>query len=255
MTTNHAPEVFIHIPKTAGSSLRTVLREVYGDDECYLYSPMRALLAMDRSEKRRLDCGLMQWCNENKSRERRAAIYGHMFYGVCRGWTRQSRYMTILREPVARVLSNYYFRRQHGHCDEPAVDLTSFARGNSPNLAMQLEADNLQARFLGALDGSADPLAFGACDNGFVDRALQRIQSGELLVGFADCPSQAMEHFARGLNWGRIPVLGRERITRVYPAIWEHSQELIEKIANQNKYDEMLWRGARQLMTNANLAS
>lgn len=90
--------IFLHIHKTAGTSLKLVLMRQYPRDTIYLMDPcyfrlqqtLDELGALDLEARRRIDC-----------------LIGHVAYGVHRLLPRESTYVTMLRQPVSRMLSHY----------------------------------------------------------------------------------------------------------------------------------------------------
>jgi Sulfotransferase family len=106
--------VFLHIPKTAGSTVLRILEREYGR--------AAVLLAYDARGP-----------EEVASRIAAAAIRprvvaGHFDFGVDRALPVPSTYMAFLRDPVQRVLSHYEFvRRQDGHYLYGAASRLTFA--------------------------------------------------------------------------------------------------------------------------------
>lgn len=86
----------IHIPKTAGRTFREILRSQYG---------VNGVLSLDHhylaNRKERL---------EDYPTHRYPVIHGHLPYQqISKAGLPTSRYITWLRHPVDRVISNYYF--------------------------------------------------------------------------------------------------------------------------------------------------
>ena len=90
--------MFLHIPKTGGVTLRAALRHKYPGRVITLHSPR---------EPARV--------GELPVEERRAArvLTGHLPYGVDRYMPQECDYITMLREPVARVVSTYHHVLDH----------------------------------------------------------------------------------------------------------------------------------------------
>ncbi|MBL1217831.1 MAG: hypothetical protein D8M59_10085 [Planctomycetes bacterium] len=87
----------IHVPKTAGSTLRIVVRRQYAEDECFLTypprEPGRTLASHPQPEQLRL-------------------VMGHYRYGFHRDRPGLPyRYAAFLREPFSQVRSHYYYLR------------------------------------------------------------------------------------------------------------------------------------------------
>lgn len=129
--------VFVHIPKTAGTSVREALFRArpnaanlcdYGPDHPITSPLVKALRYAPGGDLRRLHAALARAPAFTLSGHVKAKPFGRVF-GV-------SRLMTVLREPVERVVSNYrHYLRRGVFCGS----VTAFAR--------QPEIRNVQARF------------------------------------------------------------------------------------------------------------
>src|SRR4051812_5972736 len=92
--------IFLHIPKTAGSTLTTIMHRQYSADEIYdIYEVRKSPQLMALPEEQRAKIKLLK---------------GHIPFGLHAFLPNgKAEYFTILREPVDRVLSHYYhFARQ-----------------------------------------------------------------------------------------------------------------------------------------------
>lgn len=104
------PLFFCHIPKTAGTSLRVALESAIPDRIVRCYPPY------PQNNPRNVIWPLPQ----------DSVVCGHFLYGIHTFFDVQPRYITILRDPVERVLSWYRFKRQ-----TPSLDNNGEAAGSS----------------------------------------------------------------------------------------------------------------------------
>jgi hypothetical protein len=89
--------LFMHIPKAAGTTLRSILDLQYGRKNVITYynQPNEQLLE-------NLDYLLRAGRHDYK------ALVGHFNFGVHEKLTRPASYITFLRDPVSRAISSYY---------------------------------------------------------------------------------------------------------------------------------------------------
>lgn len=103
--------VFVHIPKTAGTTLRVIAEQQY---------PMGEILPLYGSDIGQA-CEVLRALKQSQV-DHLAMIRGHFAYGVHEAINRPVRYITLLRRPVPRVLSLYnYILRSREHRMHDAV--------------------------------------------------------------------------------------------------------------------------------------
>jgi hypothetical protein len=94
--------VFIHIPKTAGTTFGSVLRATYPPGEVLsLGNIFKGAGGFDARRAARLPQSI-------KDLRRAAVLGGHVPFGIRRYLPDETRYITLLREPIERTLSQYY---------------------------------------------------------------------------------------------------------------------------------------------------
>ena len=95
--------VFIHIPKTAGTTFGSVLRATYPPGEVLaLGNIFKGAGGFDTRRAARLPQSIRDLS------QRAAVLGGHAPFGIRRYLPDETRYVTLLREPIERTLSQYY---------------------------------------------------------------------------------------------------------------------------------------------------
>jgi Galactose-3-O-sulfotransferase len=231
--------VFLHIPKTGGVTLRGALRHKYPGRVITLHSPREPARVGDLPVE-----------------QRRAArvLTGHLPYGVDRYMPQECEYVTMLREPVARVVSTYHHvldHPRHWFHDEVVsneMGLEDFvAASDGP-------ADNLQTRLLsGLVEGelvtrtarSVEVTTLGV-------RALDEARANLdrfLVVGLTERFDESFILVRRGLGW-RLPMYAIRNAARGSRRARPGSRETA-LIAERDRLDVELYEHAQGLLASA----
>lgn len=101
--TDNPSLIFLHIPKTAGSTLRSILVRHFKRDEIFRVYPSFAVQA-------RLD-QFAEMGTDAQSKIR--CVIGHLPFGFHAYLKADATYVTMLRNPVEQFISHYYFERSN----------------------------------------------------------------------------------------------------------------------------------------------
>ena len=221
--------VFLHIPKTAGKSLREVLLAGIGRKP--YFSVARPLEDYQRLEVLHRD-----------DRAALGLVEGHLYYGVHEILPRPCVYLTMLREPGERVLSYYsYVRESAGH------HLHERAKGMSVGECLRegltVEMDNFMVRSLTSLRNLHVP--FGGVTREMLIEARAHLD-GIAGVGLTERFDESVRRFCDLLGWKRTeaPRLNETRGRVERGAIPEGDLDLIRR---HNALDAELYAHARGL--------
>jgi hypothetical protein len=239
--------VFVHVPRTGGATLKTFLGN-YGRPRSpgnYLIGPERT-----RDGVEALARGLGPW---------RVAA-GHVPLGLFRRCLpSKMRYISVLRDPVNRVLSHYQFHKADGNQRLVWEHLATLERrllgsaGTRQDLRVGRDGDgsleeglrrrvclydNLQTRFL--YGGES---LFGELPGDALDRARENLRQ-LWFVGITERLDESMVVLGRKLGFGAAPYKIRH-VTGDPPQLEGAGARLRELICEQNQLDLELYRYAR----------
>lgn len=200
---NTAPtrHIFLHVQKTAGSSLRNSLISAYGENDVALLYP--AALGMTVAYFLTLPAA---------QRSLYQFIMGHFFFGLHKALPGPTRYIAFLREPIARVRSQIQqhlrFKSRFYH-DGQEIDLVT-----AVNEGLSEEFDNLQLRILAGTSSGEVPL--GAMGEAQLRQAIENLLSH---FGFIGLMEEINEEWPRLLTYLNLPpmILHHDNISENLP--------------------------------------
>jgi hypothetical protein len=218
---------FVHIPKTAGGTVKAMLRQAYGrraldDAGNWLTDPDASARRLARAPE-----GWERW----QRRGGRATI-GHVPYGLyLRHLPASARYMTFLREPVDRVLSQYHSNARV----RSLAPIEEVVAGRVP------EVSNLATRFL-----CGDPDPSGTLPATALQAAKVNLRAFAF-VGIQERFEESIVLLRRSLGVGWVPYLD-VHVTTDRPRVDDVSAEERALILEHNRLDAELYEFALALL-------
>jgi glycosyltransferase involved in cell wall biosynthesis len=222
--------IFVHVPKTAGSTLLRVMEREYAPAPvAMLYGnlseKLEALRALGPGEQRKV-----------------RAVAGHMAMGLDHDLAGASAYLTILRDPVERIISHYHYVRSrphepgHARAMEGIDSLDDYVRRS----VFAAIVNNGQTRLLG---GDVGAMAQPA-DAAALERALAALTRPDVVVGVQDRFDEFLLLACRAFGWG-LPAYRNENVGVGRPRAAELSDETRALIREHNALDVALYEEAR----------
>ncbi|MCA9932716.1 MAG: sulfotransferase family 2 domain-containing protein [Ardenticatenaceae bacterium] len=227
--------IFLHILKTAGTTLNIILENYYAQDRTVATYPNRqhpdgsieGFHALSTAEKANIDL-----------------LTGHMGFGLHKYLPRPAVYITILRDPVERVISRYYHEYRDPHSLlHPAIrdgmDLKEYVK----YYAKVADMDNLQTRMIA---GNWEKRGFGPCTKEMLATAKQNLQDYFVVVGLTERFDETYLLLKKTLGW-KTTLYQKYNVTPNRPKKRNISEETLQVIREYNRYDIELYHFASKL--------
>jgi Galactose-3-O-sulfotransferase len=187
--------IFLHIGKTAGMTMRQILRRQFRRSQIMVIrSPARVPRRLLREETLEYFASLPV---EQRARPR--LIMGHTIFGLHEFVPRPCVYITLLRDPFRLAVSQYNFvRRTPGHWLHGSALRMSLREYVESGVA--LEMDNSQTR---ALSGDVST-EFGRCTRGMLETAMRNIEDHFTVVGLTERFDETLVLLGEAFGWSRL---------------------------------------------------
>ncbi|HEY1769870.1 MAG TPA: sulfotransferase family 2 domain-containing protein [Chthoniobacterales bacterium] len=217
--------IFLHIPKTAGTTLNRIIESQYNPLTIFTLDPHRIRATVERFKTL-----------PEKRRRRFRVVRGHLLYGIHDYLPQGATYITMLRDPVARFLSSYSFilRRPlhplHWKLKEKGVGIEDFLR-------LTLRRQNLQCRVIAGVGES------GECGKETLDLAKKHLERSFRVVGLCERFAESLALIAATFGW-QIPYYENRKVSKVRPTV---EPALIEMIKEHNRLDLDLYQFGKTL--------
>ncbi len=223
--------IFLHIPKTAGSTLRRILERQYDSHRIFTLEGWR-VHEKDFS-------GLPE-----VARAQVRVLEGHQFFGLHAHLPGPARYLTLLRDPVERLVSQYYhILRSPEHYLRPQVVDGGMSLAEFAHAKLAPELDNGQLRYVAGLGD----LPRGAVGAEHLERALRILEEHFAVVGLVERFDESVVLMRRTLGW-RPPIYQRTNIGRNRPPQTPLSESDRTALREANIWEWELYRHAGELL-------
>lgn len=214
---------FIHVPKTAGSSMRSMISRHYGEGLLLLY------MVPEQYE---------EWKKQNPlHHERISCVYGHYRYGIHTLSGRPFEYTAIMRDPADALMSYFYFiLRGSAHPWHQELCRLTFEQ-----FLYSSSIGHFQNFQTGFLTGNDHPQA---------EDALQNIAKYFPIVGITEMFHETVYLMRKRYGWGAVEV-PYENVTLNRPKREQLSAESLLRIQQICAQDAIVYQMAKSRLTDA----
>jgi hypothetical protein len=228
-----APLIFVHIPKAAGSTLQEILVKRFRGVRGYRFTGnpdrVHAFRSLSREDRDSFDL-----------------LQGHVHFGLHECLSRPATYITMLRDPVDRIVSHYHFVMANpGHYLYAQTSGRGLTLHEYAVLRPSNELDNDQVRWLCAREHGDVPV--GHVSREMLEEAKWNLANAFSVVGIMERFNESVECLKARFGWADVRVPERRNTNRHRPSIAQIPVETLDAIRRLNRYDLELYNFASAL--------
>jgi len=170
--------IFLHIPKTGGSTLRNLIKRNYKGQPIFSIDGRRARKSIEAFKKL-----------PEAQRKSFKVLQRHMLFGLHEFLSSPSTYITMLRDPIERIISHYYYVLR-----DPEHYPYLYKKVKSQNMSLNIslkdyvisgistELDNGQTRLLSGMKN----VDFGCCPREMLEIAKKNLREHFAVIGLME---------------------------------------------------------------------
>jgi len=231
--------IFLHIPKTAGTTLRVIIDNIYNNDSTYyVYPGNKSYVEIEDFDKL-----------SKKEKKKFQFVCGHLDFGFHKHLPQQCKYITVLRDPVNYTTSLFHhlLQKENARNDKHVAAFQKRYKDKGLTLqdfiteAMHTDVDNKQTRVL-----SGERCGFGQVTGEMLETAKRNLREHFAAVGFTERFDESVILFQKILGWP-TPFYARQNVSKKRSSKADLPQETLEIIRRQNEFDIELYRFAQDL--------
>lgn len=236
--------IFMHVPKTAGTSLRHIVQSQFQPNNVFEFYNLKTLPPKVRK-------GIEKYNNLSEAQQKAIKfVSGHVGFGLHEFLSRPCTYITVLRDPVERVISYYYFLLRNQNIIVKDKTLSEFVQtfgGVHNSMTCYLSGLTLQAQ----LQDSSIDLKSQQFAQETLEKAKINLENHFKVVGFVDRFDETCILLKKILGWNIPAFYTRKNVAKNSNVTREISPETLSLIHKFNQLDIQLYSYAREKFEDA----
>jgi hypothetical protein len=223
--------IFLHVPKTAGTTLNRLIEWEYPLFEIYSIDPVFFRWSASHL-----------WQLPARRLKRMRMFKGHMLFGLHKVLPQRATYITVLREPIDRVISAFYFMRSY--MLHPAY--WQFRRENwtLEDFVRRLPRENAQSKILAGGEFNSP------CTEEIFEQAKENLFRHFSVVGLSERFEESLALMKLRFGW-KLQRYSSFNVTRARPKKRDLPQTTLDLIVEKNSFDVALYECAAKLFEDA----
>ncbi len=217
--------IFLHIPKTAGTTLNRIIERQYSPSAIFTMDPHRIRATAERFTRL-----------PEARRRRLQVVRGHLFYGIHEFLPQGATYITMLREPVARLLSSYYFALRRP-LNPLHRKLKRERLGVEDCIRLFPDRNNTQCRFIAGVKNTA------IGDERLLDMAKENLTKSFSVVGISERFDESLILISQTFGW-TISTYQNHKVAKTRPIA---DRQLVDLVSEYNRLDVELYEFGKNL--------
>ncbi len=232
------PIIHLHIPKAAGTTLTSLFKRCFSNDEVFLCGDNE--LGLNHFQSNVHFTGL-----DDDEKRKYKFIAGHVEFPLIESYPGRHFSFTFLRNPVSRLNSLYYYVKEnsnhhmHSHVVKKDLSLRGFCE-----LGLWHEVDNGMCR---RLSGVVNDVPYGECDETVLDLAKENLKNNISFVGIHERFDESLFLLLFFLDALELLEYERKNTTGIKRSVAEMVSEDRIAVNSYNQYDLELYSFAREL--------